>query len=331
MKKFVCVFLSVLMAAVVLSSCGVKNGSDKNKKINIVVTTFPQYDWVKNIMGEQIKNAELTMLIDNGIDLHSFQPSASDIIKISECDMFIYVGGVSDAWVDDALKTAKNKNMVAINLIDVLGEDAKEEEIVEGMEPEEEEHEHEDKHEHEEEGIEYDEHVWLSLDNAEEFCEEIAEGLSKIDPENEKVYEKNLEAYLEKLDNLDNEYEAVCENASIKTLLFADRFPFRYLVDDYGLKYYAAFVGCSAETEASFKTVSFLSEKVDELNLKAVLTIEGTNHKIAETVIKNAKANDVKILSVDSLQSVTKDDIEKGVSYLNVMEKNLEVLKEALN
>ena len=504
--------------------------SESDGELKIVTTIFPEYDWVKTILGDKAENSELTLLLDNGVDLHSYQPTAEDIVKIKECDMFVYVGGESDEWVEDVLEASENKDMVVINLLDVLGDSVKEEEIVEGMEHEhehehskevstfedsevqdrelsdwegdwqsayplvldgsldkawehkaeegdmtaaeykdyytkgyktdytaisihdnkisftdnkgnvtesaykyngfyiqnwstetkaamyrfeaedkeagapiyiefndhiiepsdaehfhirmsnesydaivdpegnwptffdaslspegvcdevighgkheddededDEEHEdadHEDadheEHEHEEGEEEKDEHVWLSLKNASVLCEEIATQLGTIDEANKDFYKSNYEAYKKELDDLDAEYQAAVEAGDKDTILFGDRFPFRYMVDDYGLKYYAAFAGCSAESEASFDTVIFLAGKVDELGLPAIMTIEGDDHKIAETVQENTKSKDQKILTLDSLQSTTSKDIENGTTYLSVMKSNLDVLKEAL-
>ena len=202
-----------------------------------MTTIFPEYDWVRQIAGEEADQMDITMLLDNGVDLHSYQPTAEDIMKVSDCDLFVYVGGESDAWVDDALKQAKNKDMQVVNLLDVLGNSAKEEEVIEGMEPEEEEEGGE------EEEPEYDEHVWLSVKNAEVLSKAIADALKKADPDHKDIYQENASAYSEKLKDLDAKYQEVVDGASQKTLLFGDRFPFRYLVDDYGLSYYAALVG----------------------------------------------------------------------------------------
>ena len=336
MKKISALLLALLMLVGVLAGCGKQNDTDKtDNKLNIVTTIFPEYDWVREILGDKAENAEITMLLDNGIDLHSYQPTADDIVKISDCDLFIYVGGESDEWVDDALKNATNKDMKVINLLDVLGDYVKTEETVEGMQEEEHDHEDDDEHEdadsndHEEE-VEYDEHVWLSLKNAEVLVNAISNALQEIDPDNKDTYATNSASYVKKLSALDADYKAVVDAASNKTVLFGDRFPFRYLVDDYGLSYYAAFVGCSAETEASFETVSFLAKKVDELKLPCVLTIEGTQHKIAETIVENTTEKNQKILTMDSMQSTTSKDVKNGTTYLSVMEKNLSVLKEAL-
>ena len=320
--------------------------ADKNSgKIKIVTTIFPQYDWTREIIGDT-NSANLTLLIGNGTDLHSYQPSIQDIAKISTADIFIYVGGESDGWVKDALKNAKNKNMTVINLLEVLGDNVKEEQIVEGMQAEEEEEHHHDEdedHDHEhheadghhhhhddEDEPEYDEHVWLSLRNAKEICAAICDALCKKDSANAASYKVNLTAYTSKLDALDAKYTVTVKAASKKTILFGDRFPFRYLTDDYNLKYYAAFVGCSAETEASFETVIFLAKKVDELGLNSVLKIESGDGKLARTIINSSANKNAAILTLDSMQSVTTKQAASGTTYLSVMENNLKVLEQAL-
>lgn len=332
MKKIITLMLVAVLAVCALSGCGTsKSGEDtKDKKIKIVTTIFPEYDWVMQILGDKADKADVTMLLDKGVDLHSYQPSTADIAKISEADVFIYVGGESDEWVEDVLKEAKNKKLKVINLMDVMGDKAKEEEVKEGMQPEEEEHAEEAKDGKEEEEVEYDEHVWLSLKNAKIFTKKIADVLSEVDKADAKTYQANYESYAKKLDDLDKKYADAVASAKNKTLVFGDRFPFRYLVNDYGLDYYAAFVGCSAESEASFETVTFLAKKIDELGLGNVLTIEGKNHKIANTVVDNTKNKDQKVLTMDSMQSTTSKDVKDGATYLGIMEKNLEVLKEAL-
>lgn len=360
MKKYISMMLAVVMAVLCLSACGQSGSTDSTEnpaqtepavteesttnpteeptdastgeteeasadKLKIVTTIFPEYDWVRQIAGDQISNMELTMLLDNGVDLHSYQPTADDIMKISDCDIFVYVGGESDEWVEDALKEAVNKDMQVINLLEVLGDSVKTEEMVEGMQ--ETEHDHEHDHEHEEEA---DEHVWLSLKNAQTLSDAIASALETADPGNKETYAVNAASYVEKLAALDTQYQEVVDIASQKTLLFGDRFPFRYLADDYGLSYYAAFAGCSAESEASFETISFLAQKVDELGLKNVLTIEKSDQKIAKIIIENTRDKNQNILTLDSMQSTTSDDVANGTTYLSVMENNLSVLKEAL-
>lgn len=345
MKKIITLVLALAMAVSLFTGCGKKNdaetGEADSDKLKVVTTIFPEYDWVKDILGDKAGSTDLTMLLNSGVDLHSYQPTADDIVKISDCDLFIYVGGESDEWVEDALRNAANGNMKVINLLEVLGDSVKTEEIVEGMQEAEheyedaEEHEHEDAHAHEdaeehEHEEEADEHVWLSLKNAKMLVRVISKALQELDPDNKDIYAANADAYVKKLSALDAEYQAAVDAASNKTILFGDRFPFRYLVDDYGLRYYAAFVGCSAETEAGFETISFLAKRVDELKLPCVLTIEGAQHKIAETVVRNTTAKNQRVLTMDSMQSTTSKDVKNGTTYLSVMEKNLSVLKEAL-
>ena len=321
MKKILALLLALWIPAAVLSGCVPQDDSAASNKLNIVTTIFPAYDWVREILGDETDRAEITTLLDSGVDLHSYQPTVDDIVKISDCDLFLYVGGESDGWVDDALKNAPNKERKVIRLLDVLGDSAKAEETVEGMQEEE--------HDHEEEA-EYDEHIWLSLKNAQMLVAAISKALQESDPARKDTYAANAAAYAEKLSALDGEYRAAVDSGKYKTLLFGDRFPFRYLADDYGLDYYAAFPGCSAETEASFETVSFLAGKMDALGLPCVLTIEGTQHKIAETIVQNTAQKNQQVLTMDSMQAVTANDASSGVSYLSIMEKNLSVLKKAL-
>lgn len=320
MKKIVCILLCIFLISGIFCGCKAKSG--EKSKLTVVTTIFPEYDFVMNVLGEKSKDADVTMLLDNGVDLHSYQPSADDIIKISSCDLFVYVGGESDKWVDDVLKEAVNKDMMIIDLMDVLKESVKEEEIVEGMEAEEEENE--------ETEAEYDEHVWLSLKNSKVIVKAISDALLKLDKKNADTYKYNTDEYIKELDRLDGEYKSAVENSPKNTLLFCDRFPFRYMTDDYGIKYYAAFAGCSAESEASFKTVSFLADKLKELKLSSVIILEGNDGKMANTVITTAKANEIKILKMDSMQSTTSKEVKNGAAYISLMEKNLEVLKSAL-
>ena len=310
--------LAIMMT--LLAGCGSSQeaAAPEGDQISIVTTIFPEYDWVENILGEGAENVTVSQLLDNGVDLHSYQPTAEDLAKLSTCDLFIYVGGESDGWVEDALQEATNPDMVVIDLMEVLGDNVKEEEVVEGMEAE------------EEEGPAYDEHVWLSLNKARTLVQEISDGICEIDPDNAALYEANTAAYLEQLTALDAEYRAAVEAAPVKTLLFGDRFPFRYLTDDYGLEYYAAFAGCSAETEASFETVTFLARKVDELGLKTVMAVDGSDQKIAQTIISSSKNQDAVIRVLDSMQTATSKDVAAGKTYLSTMTENLAVLKEAL-
>ncbi len=367
---FLCIVLSV-GCSVVKNTSG-KNTTRKNaesentieqnsiekgnsNKISIVCTTFPQYDWVKNILGEEAERFNVTLLLDNGVDMHSYQPAVKDIATAGSSDLFIYVGGESDTWVEDALKEAKNKDLKAINLMETLDNFVKEEEVVEGMQEERKSlgHSHEksskekqeqtQKESHEnsqeingqkeaaDEEPEYDEHIWLSIRNAEIMVKNIEKAIEQLDSDNAKVYQNNAENYIKKLDTLDKQYANTIQNAKYKAILFGDRFPFRYMADDYDLKYYAAFAGCSAETMAGFETVTFLAKKADELRLPVILTIENSDGRIAEAVKSNTTKKNQKILAMNSLQSVTKEQIADGITYLQVMQENLSVLSEALN
>ncbi|MBQ1302856.1 MAG: zinc ABC transporter substrate-binding protein [Firmicutes bacterium] len=325
-RAWIALLAALAMMMTLLAGCGSTDSAGgepaapESDTVRIVTTIFPEYDWVQNIVGENAEGVEVIQLLDNGVDLHSYQPTAEDLANLSSCDLFVYVGGESDRWVEDALKESVNPDMVIINLLEVLGDSAKEEEIVEGMEEDGEE----------EEGPEYDEHVWLSLNNAHVLVQAISEGIQSVDPDHAAVYEENTQAYLEKLEALDLEYRDAVNQASVNTLLFGDRFPFRYLTDDYGLEYYAAFSGCSAETEASFETVSFLAGKVDELGLKTVMTIDGSDQRIAQTIVSSTKDKDAVIRVMDSMQTTTTKDAAAGKTYLSAMTENLAVLKEAL-
>lgn len=318
-KIIKCISPIISAVLILLSLCACADiKTAESGKIKVVCTVFPIYDWTREIAGDK---AEIIWLTEGGTDMHSFQPSAADMVKIAECDILIYIGGESDKWVDETVKQYQNEKRTLINLISLLGDSLKEEEHTEGMQEE---------HEQGEEETEYDEHVWLSLKNAVLFSGAIADLLAEKDPENADFYKENARNYTEKLNAFDGEYEKAVSKAQNKTLLFADRFPFRYLTEDYGLSYYAAFPGCSAETEASFETVAFLSAKTDELGLKYILKTETAATKIAETVIANTKEKNQQILVLDSMQSVGIKDAMNGTTYLSVMEKNLETLKKAL-
>lgn len=297
-----------------------KNAVQTEEKIQFICATFPEYDWVRQILGENIEKFELTLLVQNGMDLHSYQPSAEDMIKISDCDAFLYTGGISESWVEDVRRAGQTEQKQVLNLLEVIEEQRETEEMAEDTE-----------HVHEGEvHAALDEHIWLSLKNAEILVEEIQEFIIALDGEGAEVYKTNAQNYKAQLAKLDQAYQEVVDVAEEKTLLFADRFPFRYLTEDYGLTYYAAFTGCSAETEASFETITFLAEKVDERKLPAVLTIENSDSKIAKTIIENTEQKNQQILVMNSLQSLTKQDMENGVTYLSVMEENLQILKQAL-
>ena len=356
MKKFAAFAMFILATALTFVACSAESNENSNKKtpapkkVSIVATTYPQYDWLKNVLGDHLDAVNLKLLIKNGTDLHSYKPSAQDIAAIASADMVVYVGGESDEWIEKALKATPKDGRVQVNLMEALGDRVKEEEVVEGMQAEEEhhhehgeeaeEHEHEhhehaEEHEHEHhehaEAPENDEHIWLSLKNAELLVMNLADALSKVDTAHATEYHMNAALYIAKISALDAQYRAATDSAALKTILFGDRFPFRYLVDDYGIKYFAAFVGCSAESEASFETVAFLAGKMDSLALPAIFTIDGSNGKIARAILDaSKKSKEAQVLTLNSMQSVTDAQMQSGVDYLSIMRENLEVLKKAI-
>ncbi len=352
--KFLMLLVVTFIYAGINMAFAAEEKTEPSKKINVVVTTFPIYDFAREIIGTDNKNINLKIIIDNGIDLHNFQPSTQDIADISNADVFIHNGGDSDAWVKKILTQAMNKDMKVINLMYFLGSRVKEELIVDGMEEHDHSghshaghshdhahgHSHDHKHDHDhahghshdhmKEGVIYDEHVWLSLKNVILMCKTLARELQAIDSSNHVKYAKNTRAYVKKLTDLDRKYENIFANKANKTVLIADRFPFRYLMDDYNIKYFAAFPGCSAETEASFETVIFLSKKINEFNLKKIFIIDNSTNNIASAIIQNSKNKTASILSLNSLQTVTAKELAEGISYIAIMEDNLKKLAEAV-
>ncbi len=326
MKKIIALLLVAIITIGCLTACGGSGANTDSGKLKIVCTIFPLYDWVRSILGDEAANADLTLLLDTGTDLHSFQPTAADILTVTGSDLFIYVGGESDKWADDIFATTES-NTVKLSMMDVLGENVVEEEVIEGMEAEEEE----EAEDHGVPEIEYDEHVWLSLKNADKLCSAIEEALIRVDPAHKDAYTSNCWNYRQALADLDARYTEAVNGAARKAVLFADRFPFRYMVEDYGLDYYAAFVGCSAESEASFETISFLAKKADELSLPVLLVTETSDQSIADTVKSTSQSKDQEILVMNAMQSVTADKLDTGITYLQTMEDNLDVLKQALN
>ena len=320
MKKLLALLLSVLLITACFAACGKKadvpdTPADDSGKLNVVCSVFPQYDFIKTIAGDAVN---LTLLLDSKTDLHSYTPTADDIMMISKADLFINIGGESDDWAEDVLSSAANNKLKVVSLLNLV--DAVEEETLPGMEEEEEEHE--------EEGPEYDEHVWTSLKNVIKIIPALTDALCELDSGNTALYQANSSAYLAQLQTLETKYSDTIGKAARKTLLFADRFPFRYLADDYDLTCYAAFSGCSAETEASFETMTFLVDTVKQQNLPFVLMIDGSDGSVAETVSRQSGAE---IRTLNSCQSVSPDDIAAGASYLTIMEDNLSVLSEVLN
>lgn len=320
MKKFFALMGAIVFALGALALAGCAGTAGETQGRSIVCTVFAEYDWVRAVLGEQEERFDVKLLQDSGTDMHSYQPTVADVASISTCDLFIYVGGESDGWVEGALQGAQNTDREVLCLFDALEDRLLEEEELEGAE----EGEHDHDHEHA-----ADEHIWLSLRNAQAAVQAIADRLGALDPAYADTYAANAAAYCDKLSALDARYAETVAAAPYDSVLFGDRFPFLYLMHDYGLHYYAAFSGCSADSEASFATIAFLAEKVDELGLPAILTIEGSGTNIAATIRDNTADKDQLILTMDSLQSVTRKDIEAGASYLGAMEQNLSVLAQA--
>lgn len=290
----------------------------KQAKYTVVTTVFPAYDWAREIIGDD-PDIDLRLLSENGVDLHSYQVTAADMVLLSDCDLFLYVGGESDEWVQEALNCVPNPNRTEIALMDALEGFLHTEETVEGMQVR--------GHEHEEEAEEYDEHVWLSVRNAQLLCQSLRDGLSAMNPSAAQRYRANADAYCAALNALDEAFTARIGTPD-KPLLFCDRFPFRYLVEDYGLSYYAAFSGCSGDSAASFATVLFLAEKAE--TLPAVLQLEDSNGQLAQTVIGCTQSRSQQILTLNSMQSVSLADAQSGTTYLGLMAQNLEAIAQAL-
>lgn len=325
-KLFILILISVLCVLTVFSSCTKPdmNAGGTDKKKIITVSVFPIYDWVREV-SRGSGGVDVRLLIDSGTDMHSYQPSAADILKITQSDMFIFVGGESDEWAKKALENDSSSKTEALAVTDALEDYLLAEEELPGIE---------DKHSHahEEAGeTENDEHVWLSLKNAEVFTDIIAEKLASTDPENADLYYNNAKNYVSRLSELESEYNSVVKNAKRDIIIVCDRFPFRYLTDEFSIKYYAAFSGCTSETDASFKTVSFLINKANELKTDCLITADGSDKKLARTVASCMNEKDIKILTLDSMQTVSKRDIDGGKTYLSVMRSNLETLSCALD
>ena len=317
--------LALVTAAVMISfltGCG--NEKEDSGKLSIVCSVYPAYDFIMNIVGEHSDNIEVTYLLEKGVDMHNFQPTAEDIIAITQSDLMVYVGGESDGSIQDILSTVNTNAIQLLSLVEL-----KEEELLPGMTSD---HNHESEDDDHKHVVEYDEHVWLSVRNSIEIVEKLCESVCAIDADNKDVYAANAEAYINKLAELDKKYEDMVNKAKRKVLLVADRFPFAYLAEDYGLTCYAAFPGCSAETEAGFETVIFLANKVKEYKLPVIFILENSSGSVADTVVSAAAENtDLKINVLDSMQSVSRTQIDNGYSYIMVMEKNLLALTEALN
>lgn len=329
-RKKAVIFLTVFLLVISLSGCRSESSvQEQEEKIQVVTTIFPQYDFVRQIAGEQ---AEVSMLLKPGEETHSYEPTPQDILKIQNCDLFIYVGGENDEWVEEILESIDTEKFRMLRLIDCV--DTVNEEHVEGMK-EERGHDHgEEEHEHEEEDhgshktLTPDEHVWTSPENAMEIVKEITEVLAELDPAQKPIYEKNERAYLDRLEALDKEFRTVVSTAKRDVLLFGDRFPFRYFADAYDLKYYAAFPGCASDTEPSAATMAFLIRKVEQEHIPVILKMELSNENIANAI---AETTGAKVKTFYSCHNLTAKEFAQGETYLSMMKKNVQTLKEALN
>ena len=332
MKRVVITFFMLLL----LTGCNMSNPSAPDKgDYTIVCTGFSQYDWIMNILGDDVDNWNIIRLNEKGTDMHSYQPSVKDISSIIDADLVVYTGGMSEKWIAEVIE--ENENFRGISYCLLTQGEAKEELTVEGMFTKGHSHEHSNgetgDHEHghldghHEHSFEYDEHIWLSPKNAMTFCRELAWILGKIEPSKREFYTVNGENYISELIELDHSYSETIGKAESKTLVFADRFPFRYLTDDYGIAYYAAFPGCSAETEANFDTIIFLAGKLNELSTPALMITESSDDSMAQTIIKTSGQEETPVYRLNSLQSVT----EENTTYIDAMEQNLQILNTVLN
>lgn len=319
MKRICSVFIALVLAFTV-TGCGLDRDK-KSDKVSIVTTMFAAYDFAREIAGDR---ADITLLLKPGADSHSYEPSPKDMAAIDNCDIFIYTGGENDDWVDRIAASSSNKDMKIIKMLDLV--DKYEEEITEGMEHHE-GHNHDEDHDHDEDTSEWDEHVWTDPENAMIISKKIADTLALADYRGKDYYMGNYKKYEKELKDLDEEFRILIDNAKRKEVIFGDRFPLRYFVEAYGLTYYAAFPGCTSESEPSAKTVAFLIDKVKTDNIPVIFTIELSNGNIAKTIAKNTGT---KVLTFYTCHNISKDDFEKGETYVSLMRRNLVTLKEAL-
>lgn len=320
-KKLIAV---IVLCSMLFSLTGCTNGAESKQedgRLKVVATVFAEYDFLRNIAGDKI-NLEMLML--PGADLHAFDPTPKDMLKVQNADLFVAIGGESDAWADTIIESVDNPDLQTIRLMDCV-DNVVEEELVEGMETEEEHEDDEDVHEEEEK--EFDEHVWTSPKNAIQIVERLSDKLCEMDAENTEVYQTNAEAYVKKLEELDASFTEVIENGKRREIIVADRFPFRYFADAYDLKYYAAFPGCSTQTGASAETIAFLIQKVKEDEIPVVFHMELSSELMCNTICDETGA---KKAQLNAVHNISKQDFDEGIGYLELMEENIEVLKEAL-
>lgn len=329
----VCAVLAFLALSAGCAAGRDEAAAGENGKLQILCTSFPLYDWTRQITAGCEDSIEVSLLMDQGTDPHNYQPTTDDIIRISEADILVYVGGESDRWMEDVMASVlqeRRETQQYVVLMEVLKSSLREEEQIEGMQDAAAGQAHGAESAGEEKDTEYDEHIWLSLKNASVCVQAIADAVTELDQKDSRTVVANTQGYLALLESLDGQYEEMASESPLGRVLFADRFPFLYLMKDYGLEYDAAFPGCSTETEAGFETVVFLAGRLEEYDLPAVLVMENGDRRIAETVIANTADKDQEILTLNSMQSVTLEDIGQGVTYLSVMEENLAALRTAL-
>lgn len=339
--------LSLLLIAAAGCTADTANTHNTNENIAddapyILCSGFSEYDWTRNILGDNPGGIRLELLNQSGSDMHSYQPSVSDMVKLADCDLLIYTGGLSEFWIDKAAQSSisSQASEAGGRLLSLMTYFEEKPMLFTDYSQAAHEHSHrehgQDKsghNEHSEDEHEFDEHLWLSLKSAKVFCTEIANAVSELDPDNSEYYSKALVAYTNKLAELDKAFETAVAAAETDVLIFADRFPFTYLLQDYGLHCHAAFDGCSAETEASFETVIELASELNSDGLKHIVVLKNSpsGEKLARTIIAAAERSDVKISALDSLQAFSTKELSEGYTYISAMKKNLEVLSECLN
>lgn len=316
MKKWMLWLMTLCLGVSMLSGC-TWPGKQSDGTLRVVTTVFPSYDFTRQIAGD---HARVTMLLTPGAESHSYEPTPADVLRIQQCDLFVYIGGESEVWVEEILQSLEGKNIRTLRLFDCVA--PLEEEEIEGAD-----HGHEHEHAHEEEA-EYDEHIWTAPQNALAMSKAIADSLEAADPAHADAYRQKLDAYSKELTELDADFSRTVSEGKRREIVFGDRFPFRYFAHAYGLEYYAAFSGCSSETEASPATMSFLIRQVKEDRIPLVFYTESSNHKIADRL---AEATGAQTALFHSCNNVSKEELESGATYVSLMRQNLDALEHALN